>query len=256
MVYYNRQSDISNYQGFNQIKAASLQNFCLGDCQPLVGSNLPYPMTSSGKGSMVGIEISVNDTNVEVSGLSMESIVPVSLSVNDKSHPQELLPRSRLPTYAPRKDVIYRSAFRKMRKFFLQDFIKFSCRDTSKVGYYRRLENYIRERFPNVNQERLTSVMNCIINSRGTFQKFSKGEKELRQKVVDAVYFYTRRKLNALRRESAFFQILLYFLTQPNTTEIVCNSCSSTAEEVVKLYLWELKAHAVGSVPNNLIEFA
>ncbi|CAI2385963.1 unnamed protein product [Moneuplotes crassus] len=135
--------------------------------------------------------------------------------------------------YKSRKDVIYKAIFRRMRKFFMDDFLTTMGKKSIKSRFPQKVKDYCSFRFPACENETVSVIFNCIINSKEKICKIRSRDQPLRKKVSELVYMFSERRLKEMEEHPEFFEILMYFLNQPNTLNLI--SEDGTQEYLQKL---------------------
>ncbi|CAI2360555.1 unnamed protein product [Moneuplotes crassus] len=139
--------------------------------------------------------------------------------------------------YKSRKDVVYKAIFRRMRKFFTEDFQTTMGKKSIKSRYLQKVKEYCRIRFPNSDNEAVSTIFNCIINSRERLGKIRERDQLLKTKVADLVYMFSERRLKMMEDHPEFFDILLYFLNQPNTVNLISDEGSEEYFQKLRIHL-------------------
>lgn len=187
---------------------------------------------------------------------------PKQESVEQQPTPQEpakskKASTKRLNSYSLRKDVIYKTIFRSIRKFFISDFRKFF--DFTKCTKHLNSEasgeliaqigSYISARFGHTqNSQRLGVLLLCIIDSKQRYWTIGPELQAMNREITSLLYSYNKRKLAQLLGAQEFLEIVLHFLSQADILDLTMKERKE--QRLVKQYekvLFELKTKC--SVP-------
>ena len=145
-----------------------------------------------------------------------------------KSSPTK--PREKISNYSVRKDVISKTIFRSIRKFYVRDFKSFynfskwnKSENTESSGeLIQKLNEYIAFKFPECDVEEMSLLLIWIIDAKEKFCTISHKHQERKTKVRDLLCSYNKRKLQSLNQYSEFLSLVIHFIDQPDIiTKIV-----------------------------------
>mmetsp|Transcript_19659 Transcript_19659/g.19305 ORF Transcript_19659/g.19305 Transcript_19659/m.19305 type:complete len:98 (+) Transcript_19659:352-645(+) len=91
----------------------------------------------------------------------LENSGRIQRTTRQKSHNYESEPEDEFTlgrpaqSYKTRKDLVYKAAFRRMRKYFTQDFRAATKHHSSGTDYISRLREYCSYKFPESNSDRI-----------------------------------------------------------------------------------------------------
>mmetsp|Transcript_24962 Transcript_24962/g.27633 ORF Transcript_24962/g.27633 Transcript_24962/m.27633 type:complete len:166 (+) Transcript_24962:529-1026(+) len=153
-----------------------------------------------------------------------------------------------MSTYSVRKDVVSKTIFRSIRKFFVKDFKSYfnftkcckSSNSESSGCLSEKLREYISIKFPESNLDEMTVLLACIIDAKERYCTISDEYQEKKEEIRNLLNSYNKKKLQSLYKYSEFLSLVIYFIDQPNILLSIVKGRSNS--KLVKEYQRQMKA--------------
>ncbi|CAI2376299.1 unnamed protein product [Moneuplotes crassus] len=161
---------------------------------------------------------------------------------NYESEPEDEFTLGRpAQSYKTRKDLVYKAAFRRMRKYFTQDFRAATKHHSPETNYMSRLREYCSYKFPESNSDRICVAFDCVINAKGRFGVIPNQDTELKSLIEKLMHFYSEKIFKKIGSQSGFWDILLYFLSIEGVSSLIFSDQRVSFQRKVKAHLHKLK---------------
>ncbi|CAI2359396.1 unnamed protein product [Moneuplotes crassus] len=162
---------------------------------------------------------------------------------HDSDSEEFTLGRAQL-NYNTRKDVVFKAAFRRLRKYFIKEFAKDSTSRQLKEDYPQRLRDYCKAKFPEARLDRVCVIFDCIVNAKGRLGTIPQEDTQLKDTISKLLYFYSEKKFRLMNEHPEFFHVLLYFISLENVVSLIFNEQKQAFQQKVKAHLNKLKVLA------------
>ncbi|CAI2381735.1 unnamed protein product [Moneuplotes crassus] len=152
--------------------------------------------------------------------------------------------------YKTRKDLVYKAALRRMRKYFIQDFKEATKHSLPETDYPSRLREYCAAKFPESNTDRALVVFDCIINSKGKLGAIPSEDRDLKNLTEKLMYFYSEKMFKRMRTHPEFLEALLHFLSIEGVSNLIYSDNRVSFQRKVKTHLHKLKERTLRMLPS------
>jgi hypothetical protein len=162
--------------------------------------------------------------------------------------------------FSTRKDVVNKTIFRYLRKFYTKDFKKYfdftKVNSLQKDTFMKKLVWYASMKFGTSTTNRMKIFLLCIIDPKGRYMPLEDKSHGLRNDITGLLYSYNKKKMMKMINHQEFLQLLTHFIHQENIVEEIVKKKGNS--EIIKSYvkqienlkaLWESKRHS--DDPNN-----
>ncbi|CAI2379440.1 unnamed protein product [Moneuplotes crassus] len=152
--------------------------------------------------------------------------------------------------YKTRRDLVYKAAFRRMRKYFIQDFKETTKHSLPETDYPSRLREYCAVKFPESNTDRVLVVFDCIVNSKGKLGAIPSEDRDLKNLTEKLMYFYSEKMFKRMRDHPEFLEMLLHFLNIEGVSNLIYSDNRVSFQRKVKTHLHKLKERTLRMLPS------
>ncbi|CAI2379649.1 unnamed protein product [Moneuplotes crassus] len=146
--------------------------------------------------------------------------------------------------YKTRKDVVYKAAFRRMKKYFTQDFQVAFQDHFEQRDYLIRLQEYCSLKFPESNTSQACMMLDFIINPKNKLGVIPHVNRHLKRQVGKLMSCYSLKLFRQIEFRPEFLEILLHFLTIEGVGRMIFKDHRACFQSRVQTHLHQLKERA------------
>ncbi|CAI2385674.1 unnamed protein product [Moneuplotes crassus] len=147
-------------------------------------------------------------------------------------------------SYKTRKDVVYKATFRRMRKYFIQDFLSTTELHSQHRDYLVCLREYCAINFPQYGTSRVCEIFDCIINPKDKLGVFPDQDIPLKATIGRLMHCYSQKLFKRMNNQPEFLEILLHLLGIQGVNNLVFADPRVAFDQSVQAHLLSLRARA------------
>ncbi|CAI2374296.1 unnamed protein product [Moneuplotes crassus] len=143
--------------------------------------------------------------------------------------------------YRTRKDVVHKAAFRRMKKYFIEDFQMVTQHCSEQTSYLTKLQEYCSLRFQESNTSQACMMLDYIINPKNKLGVIPHEDRHLKRLVGKLVSCCSLKLLRQIETQPEFLEILLHFLVTEGVSRMIFEDHRVCFQSRVQIHLQQLK---------------
>ncbi|CAI2372664.1 unnamed protein product [Moneuplotes crassus] len=147
-------------------------------------------------------------------------------------------------SYKTRKDIVYKATFRRMRKYFIQDFLSTTELRSQHRDYLVCLIEYCAVNFPQCDINRACVIFDCIINAKNKLGAISQEDTQLKPRIERLMYCYSQKLFRTMSAHPVFLKIMLHFLGIEGVSSLIFSEPKVSFHPKVQTHLLNLRLTA------------
>lgn len=156
---------------------------------------------------------------------------------------------TKMTMYSMRKDVISKTIFRSIRKYFINDFKAFydftkcqkSHNSETSGEFITKIRQYLCSKLThNCDVQELSVLLLWVIDTKQRYCSVSQQSLDKNKTIISLLYSYNKKKLLELQGSKEFLTLVLHFIEQPDIVSSIIKKRKQT--KLVKQYKKTLSA--------------